>query len=303
MCSIMRFAGGVLLFLMGLMASLSHAEEEKEVSVEGGVDVTSAYFFRGLLQEDEELIVQPWLGLGLTVHEGEDGAPINDVSVSLGVWNSFHQGPTGVENDPAQSSTTQAWYESDLALGVSATLMEDWSAGLGYVAYTSPNDRWDSIHEFTLGLSYADSWDEEGIFGGLPNFSGFSPFAQIAIETNGQADGGSDEGTCLEMGVAPGIETPLSEGEGAPALGISIPVTLGFSLGDYYEDAAGDDNAFGYLDIGIDASVTIEGLGEWGGSWGISGGLHFLMLGETPEEINDDDDTEVVATIGVFFAD
>ena len=63
------------------------------------------------------------------------------------------------------------------------------------------------------------------------------------MELSGQADGGSEEGTYVELGVGP--SWPL----GGKGVTIGIPVKLGLSLQDYYE-ADGEDNKFGYFDIG-----------------------------------------------------
>ena len=76
------------------------AEEAKgpnrgNVSVRTGVEFPTHYFFRGILQEDHGFIAQPFLEATVKAYEGS--APLNSVSVTGGIWNSFHSGPTGAD--------------------------------------------------------------------------------------------------------------------------------------------------------------------------------------------------------------
>ena len=61
-----------------------------------------------------------------------------------------------------------------------------------------------------------------------------SPYGLIAFELDGQADGGSNEGTYLELGVGPAWA--LGGGKAT----FSVPTKFGFSLSDYYEGPDGD---------------------------------------------------------------
>ena len=74
----------------------------------------------------------------------------------------------------------------------------------------------------------------------------------MAIELSGQADGGLGEGVYVELGVEPGLHL-----EGTP-VSLSFPLTVGLSLSDYYEEAPGNDDVFGYVDLGLVASVPLR---------------------------------------------
>lgn len=85
---------------------------------------------------------------------------------------------------------------------------------------------------------------------------------------------------------------------------LSIPITVGLSLGDYYEDPTStggdDDSTFGYLDIGVAFSMPISCIPSDYGQWELSGGLHYLLLTESTEAINEHaDGDEIIATIGI----
>ena len=73
---------------------------------------------------------------------------------------------------------------------------------------------------------------------------------------------------------------------------------VGLSLDDYYQDATGDDDAFGYASIGVRAETALPappGFGEWT----VSAGLSALFLGDNLETVNNDDGVDLVASVGI----
>src|SRR5688572_4132182 len=83
-----------------------------------GIDFTNQYFFRGILQENQGIIAQPWFALGYDLYEDDDGGVVRDVDLTFGLWNSLHDGPTG--------STGGIWYESDFYTDVAVGVGEQW---------------------------------------------------------------------------------------------------------------------------------------------------------------------------------
>ena len=120
--------------------------------------------------------------------------------------------------------------------------------------------------KIALGLGFDDS-EQMGALA-------LSPYVTLAIETSGNA-AGIESGVYVELGVEPGL--PL---EDSP-VSLTFPVTLGLSLSDYYQDALGANDGFGYFDLGILASVPLIRVDESYGSWEISGGIHLLFLGDS----------------------
>ncbi len=125
--------------------------------------------FRGIVQEaDSKLTLFPYGDLGITFFSGE-GA-IKSASVNFGVWNALLTGSSGSDGD-----TDKLHYEEDFY--TTFTLGFDSGVGLAttYTAYTSPNGMFSTVQELLFKVSKAH-W--------------LAPYATIAFELDGQADGG-----------------------------------------------------------------------------------------------------------------
>jgi uncharacterized protein (TIGR02001 family) len=244
---------------------------------------TSQYLFRGILQEGSGVIIQPSAELGFLLVDKDSF----DLSLVAGVWNSFHDRATGSTTD---DDTISKWYEFDWYAGVNAA-WNRWGFGVAYTQYTSPNDAFSTTDEVSFTVAYDDS----GHFG--ERFS-INPSATLAVELDGQADGGTDEGIFLGLEIAPTWDLGDWKIGGVE---IALPVKVGLSLGDYYEDSAGDDDTFGYLSIGAALNIDLpepEGFGDWSAH----AGVEYLALGDSTEEINGSDDEWIFsAGIGASF--
>lgn len=255
------------------------------VSLSAGVDFTNAYFFRGLFQEDQGFICQPWIEANFNL--------IEKLDLSFGIWNSFHDAKTLAT---ANALGPDWWYESDLYVGLTFTALPNTSLGLTYTAYTSPSDAFATIQEFSFSASYDDAplWEK------TPLKSGLQPSISIAVELDGQADGGSNEGVFLALAISPSI--PLIESGDYP-LTLNIPLTVGFSLGDYYEDinspGKDDDSTFGYLDVGLILSMPLAFIPPTHGAWEVSLAGHYLLLTESTESYNNNEGDEFLATLSI----
>ena len=242
-----------------------------------GIDWTNKYFFRGLVQEDDGFIVQPWLELGIDLLENDSV----ELGAFVGIWNSLH-GETATAGTSDQSM--EHWYESDIYGGLSLTTGE-WGFSATYTFYTSPSDAFSTIEELSFGVSYDDS----GLWGGA---FALNPSVLVAFETD---DHGGTEDSYLELGIAPGFEVTVADDY---AVQIDVPLTLGLGLDDYYVDASGDDDAFGYFDAGVEATFALPVSADYG-AWSLSAGVHGLFLGNAAEDANGGDDAEVIATFGL----
>jgi hypothetical protein len=132
------------------------------------------------------------------------------------------------------------------------------------------------------------------------------PYLAIAQEfdtdiATGQADGGANAGTYMEIGFAPGYA--------ASKASIAFPIKVGLSLKDYYElaDEFGDvqDNKFGYFSIAGIATIPLGGTTNFG-SWNIHGGVEYQRLGDTTAFFNSDEDgprkNQIIGSIGFGFS-
>lgn len=303
--------------LMTAGATLAHDPEAEDagpnqgrLSFSAGIDFTTHYFFRGIFQEDQGLIAQPWAEVGVNLYEGDQG--INSIDLTAGVWESFHDGPTGSGDSPTRpegaSGDPESWYESDIYFGLGATVADVWSFGVTWTAYTGPNDRFNTIEDINFTIGFDDS-ELLGAFA-------LSPYVSFIFEVDDEADAGnsafmlagSGQGTYMELGIEPSFN-PIPNGALAD-VSISIPVTVGLSLDDYYEaDTTGpggvpdgiidDDESFGYLDVGVVLGVPLTFIPSDFGSWSLSTGVHLLFLGDTTETFNGGEDFEAVGVFGI----
>jgi hypothetical protein len=243
----------------------AEAAAVRPVTITGGVDFTTSYVFRGIPQEHDGFIAQPWFDLGATIYRGS-GA-VSSLSVNVGNWHSQHSGPTG------------RWYEADYY--ASATLaVGRLKPGALFTSYTSPNDRFNSVYELAAVLAYDDSGSRFPL----------SPRAVVAFELQGQADGGADQGRYLELGIRPSVKL-------ARALSLAVPVKIGLSLADYYEGPLGNDR-FGFFSTGVIGSVPLT---SGSVSWDIHGGVDLLWFGDNLKLANGDG-FKPVGSIGIGFS-
>ncbi len=258
------------------------------ISISGGIDFPTDYYFRGIVQETEDTIMQPYLNLNIKLYEADEGV-LTGLTFTTGIWNSLHWGPTG---DKALVGDPHNWYEADAIAGLSATFFKDLTFGVTYTAYTSPNGFFNTVQEIALGLSYNDSK--------LLGPFALNPSILIAFETHGQADAGRNEGVYMQVGLAPGLT--LFEKSSYP-LTLTFPLTLGLSLSDYYEriGVGGGDDTFGYFSMGANLAVPLAFIPPSFGAWQLKASLQGLFLGENLKAANRGDGTEFIGSLGIAF--
>ena len=242
-----------------------------------GLDLTNAYFSRGLRQEDEGFIAQPWATVGLDLLNNDAWS----LQAYAGSWNSLHTEETGAANT---EDSIGKWYESDAYFGLTAST-GNWELGAQYGWFTSPNSAFTTVEELQFSASYDDS-------GAMGEWA-LAPSAVLVIETGDGTSDGLGKGTYLQCSVEPGCACSAVEG-----LAFSVPVIAGFSASDYYEHEDGSDDAFGFLSVGAKATYTPQCDGRYG-EWSCYLAAHALFLGDLGKELNDDDGTALVISAGV----
>ncbi len=258
-------------------------EADGGVSVDISIDFVTEYWFRGIGQENEGLIVQPGLTLTFDLFETSGGAVVTGY---IGSWNSYQDATAGNE-----------WFESDMIGGFNVALSNGDSVDISYINLYNPAGN--GIFAEEIDLSY--SLDDSERWGGM----GLSPYILLAVEVDGGSDAGADQGVYLEVGIEPSLNDIL--GSDTLPIDITIPITVGLSLDSYYEDGLGgnDSDTFGFLDIGLVTSMPLgslvpAALGEWDASFGV----HYILLGDTAQNISaafgtGNDDSSVYATFGL----
>lgn len=250
------------------------------VSLTIGTDFTTEYIFRGIPQENQGLIMQPYADVTLSLVDSD----AYTLDVYAGVWNSFHfDSSVGDNNDP--------WFESDIFVGAAVGLAE-FGIDFGYTKLNGPNTGAEFAEEIHLGVSYDDSdlWGDD--------FGGVQPYVTVVWEIDGGSDVGSDKGTYFEVGVEPSFT--LLDHETYP-MTLSIPVTLGFG-DDYYEDGLGNDESFGYWQIGLAVAMPLNMVPAEFGAVELTAGV-FYLDGEAYEDdffgVQGGDDDTIYGTLGI----
>jgi len=237
-----------------------------KLSFSAGVDYVSEYWFRGIAQENQGFIAQPYANVGVELIEKEDWG----VDATFGTWNSFHFENTGADGED------DFFFESDLSAGFSFDLPAGFGASISYINLYGPSGGDEFAEEIDLGVSYDDSewWGDTGF--------ALNPSATLAYEIDGGSDLGSNKGTYLGLSLSPSL--PLNPEADRP-ITVGLPMTLGLGLDDYYEDGLGNDDTYGFFDIGLTASMPLtDGPTDYG-SWSISGGVHYINLGDSAAQI------------------
>jgi hypothetical protein len=275
MSMISRLGFGILMFTAVTVVSAGNASAQTPadpnpgaLTFSGAYDIPTIYMFRGIRQEtDPGFTSWPYADLKIDFTSG-DGA-VKSSSVNFGVWNSLHTGSSGTGTEGKGLHYEEDFYAAlNLGFGGATTFTTQ------FTAYTSPNASFTTVKEILFKVSQG---------------SKFAPYGLIAFEFDtapgvGQADGGQNGGTYMELGVGP--SWPL----GARAT-LTVPVKLGFSLSDYYESPNdGNDNNFGFIDIGGLVTVPISQVSSRYGTWNVHFGLDYFHLGETTHSFNKDVD-------------
>jgi hypothetical protein len=248
--------------MVGAFAGSAGAQT-KRATFNGAIDFPTVYFFRGIRQEADPKFTTFLAGdLGISLL-ADGGGALKSAGVNFGTWNALMTGSSG-----SDGPKDGVFYESDLYAGITLGFGGGVSITPMFTAYTSPNDMFTTVKEISFKVAHANRAASYALVA-----------FEIGGEDSGQADGGTEKGTYLELGIGP--SWPIADGKAT----VAIPVKLGLSLKDYYE-LSGDDKKFGYIVGGALVTVPFSG-----GKWNVHGGVDFYGLGDATGAANADPDT------------
>ena len=257
---------------LAVCAAPAAAQNNPKVALTGGLDFSNRYLFRGIRQNAGEVSIWPFADVGIPTFSG-DGA-LKSVTVNVGTWNAIH---SELEDNK--------WYESDLYATVGFGFSKA-ALGFTYTSYMSPGDYWHNVQELAVKLTVDDS--------AALGKGALKPYALVAFELgDGQADAGTDKGTYVELGVAPGYSGSKAS--------IAFPVKVGLSANNYYEFGTGEDSKFGYFSVAGIVTVPINA------HWNVHGGGELQVYGDTLKAVNHFGDSldrgyAGIGTIGIGFS-
>lgn len=248
-CSYRQWVVAAVLVACGPGAVLAQSSADSRATLTASFDLANAYLLRGVNQDDTGVIMWPAADVGLVVKASGSGGA-GRMTVNLGTWNSLHTGAAGLDG------LGNLWYQSDFYATFGVGVGGGLKVGAGYLARTSPNNAFPSMTELAFTVAAPQHW--------------VGPYALVAIELQGQLDGGRTKGRYLEVGARPTF------GRGVT---VAVPAKVGLSLGDYYEGLRGDER-FGFFSVGGVATVPLSSGGGWLGRWTAHGGAEYIRLGD-----------------------
>lgn len=275
--------------VIGALSTPAMAQEQEGIFIPGAsaeitLDYVTQYFFRGYEQSNTDTggSFQPGASFSIDVTE--------DVSATIGTWSAFEfDAPVGNVNP-------SAWYEQDVYASLDTTV-GDFSMGIGVNTYTYPAVAGSNT---VVELAGTIGYDDSDLFGDFA----FSPYATLAVEVNNTNTLNGDESSYLELGGEFSLPT---EGTAIEAWTWSVPFAIGLSVDDYYVDASGSDEFFGFASVGLAGSIPMSeliGSDEYFGAWDLSVGVTVLFLNsDVAGQVDNTDDTsdnmQLIGSIGL----
>lgn len=274
--------------------------DEGWVKLRAGVDFSTHYFARGNLQENQGVIAQPWARGELHLWR-DPGSWVSDVHLFVGTWNSLHDGPTG--SGSKESGNPHTWYENKFTAGLSVELKDVIVLSGGYELTTSPNDAFEVIEELFVRADLQDKslWNLKGDWW---EFDGIRLYGLFAWETFGQRDVGQKRGVYAEVGIRPGMtltKLPLDVLEDW-SVKVSLPLTVGFNIDEYYEVQGKGDSPFGFMDLGLDVELPLACINPRYGQWSLYVAGHWLYLDQNLSKFNGGEKNELLGSGGIRFS-
>jgi len=250
---------------------------EAPVSIEGAINTTNAYVFRGYNYIDHGYLIQPELTLSL------NGLKFGEVTVSpyLYVWTNISEvtGPSGfwdhfneIDVDPAVEI---GWRDFTLAIQYNTNFFPS-----GIPAELVGLDGQGQEIGATL------TWDDSAITKKVLPFA-LNPHVAYFEELEDRSDQSRD--SYLEFGLEPTVH----EGE---KLTVTTPVTLGLSTDSFYVKDNGENEFLGYLSGGVAIKYQLTE------HWDLHGSVEYVQLFSDILKDYNSGDWIVVGTIGVGFA-
>jgi hypothetical protein len=300
----------------------------KALNISIGVDATTAYFYRGYLQQDRGAIAQPYLIISTRIGDEHGGLNIQPY---VSWWNDINEEPNdrvrgghgrdnhvariitktqrvlvpGTPDNPkphfeditsesfvaANTGSGEGWYEVELSGGALITY-KDWWIDLSYHVHFYPGNTHDAVQELDAKIGYdvAGFWDKKT----LPVDRKFSlrPYILVARELQDQ---NGDENTYIELGVEPSWRFRALNHNFA----VSTPLLVGLSPDGLYYNPNGGDETLGYASAAIKGSMGLN-IPEKFGHWYINASLTYLQLyADSTIADNRGSHNELIGTIGV----
>ena len=193
------------------------------------LEFSNAYITpRGLDVQNKGLVIQPLFLLFFDLYSSKDNF-INDVSLTIGDWNSVHTAIVGSGPKPGH------WNETDPLTGLTVKFLKDFQFDAFYTAFVSQVDAFDTSQNVDLKLTYHDKFFSNKLVKGFS----INPYFEMFIETSNKATvelnkATSKRGYYFQLGVDPTYafaNIPLT---------LEFPTYVNFPSDNFYQNFAGN---------------------------------------------------------------
>jgi len=258
--------------------------EESAITGDIGLNVVTAYYYHGAIQQNHSASFQPYADIFFKVYEG-DGF-LNKAVLNLGYWNSFTNPKSG--DSPLGNKAwknPKAWVESDFTPGISLTFGKV-TLTESYQFMFFPNS---SVSQTSESLVSKLAFDDSDVLGAFA----LHPSVTHQYEVTGKAANSTEgHGSYWEGAIAPGFS--------AGPIAVTVPITVGFGSSKYYLK-----DGYAYTSAGVNVAYTLpvsKSYGTWTANLGVTYyNLNKSAVGST--NVPDGNaDNDLVGTAGIAVA-
>ncbi len=215
---------------------------------------------RGLNVENEGLVFQPLFLVFWDLYNNKDTL-IQDVTLTAGVWSSFHTRESGA--DPGN------WNEFDPIAGLGFKFADDWKLDVNYTAFDSMTDSYPTSSHLEVKLSYDDSR--------LLGAFAVHPFVAYWQELNYKATvtfnpKTSQESNYFTLGINPSFK--------AGPVKVEFPTYINLVNDDFYQkfDGTGGGSGLAVFGTELKLSVPLTFVPKDLGFWTLYAGVKYYHL-------------------------
>jgi hypothetical protein len=290
-------ARGVVAGLLMLMFA-THADEAaappppSKVNFLLNVEFADKYVTpRGMIVQDEGLVIQPLLLGFANLYGGEKDDFLNRVTLVGGFWNCF--GTEGLPSSDSGGTDTTGWYEIDPIAGLSFGLAKGFTLDVTYTAFNMEVFNIPFSQHLETKLSFDDS----------PYLKAFAlhPYVIWWNELDAKAVANTDpvpnESYYFDIGIAPSF-TCKDIG-----LKLEAPCRVLMADDEFYGTGAGDASTVGLYELGVKGTVPIKFMPPGYGSWSFHAGVKYMDFVDDNliATQNESDTWQVYCGISAFF--
>ncbi|HWP64796.1 MAG TPA: hypothetical protein VNO26_02645 [Candidatus Limnocylindria bacterium] len=144
-------------------------------------------------------------------------------------------------------------------------------------------------------MSFLVGYDDSDLLGRFA----MAPTVDFTLETEGTSFG-DERGSFVGLGVEP---TLLAVDDEDFPLAVSLPLALGLSIDNYYEEPGRSNDHFGYLQFGLRVGMDLPFVPEKAGTWNLSVTGSGYYLGQSLKRANHGDQLQpqVVGSLAVSY--